>query len=335
MGLTKIKDMAEQNIKLSIIIPAYNVAEYIQACIESCEAQDIKYSEYELIIVNDGSTDNTCQVIKSLQLRYPNIILINQSNQGQSVARNKGIEKAQGSYIWFVDSDDCITKNCIGSVLQFMEKNDLDAFNVISCTESRFQPTFSKEFFPTNISKVVTGPDFIIGNQPITLAPWGYIFKTAFWRRYNFSFIPNIYHEDAQLLPIVISKCSKIAAVSKQISLYSYTLRPGSTVNSRPDLKKIKGYAAIADTHMKYANELEQLEIKQYFEYSASYAFIEGIKMIYHYGKDYKSLIYDYCHSISVLPQKVQPTTFWRSIYRHFILHHPLLYCKIRSFLQC
>lgn len=321
----------EEDIKLSIIIPAYNVAEYIQACIESCEAQDIKYSEYELIIVNDGSTDNTCQVIRSLQLRYSNIRLINQSNQGQSVARNKGIEKAHGLYIWFVDSDDCITKNCIGSVLQFMEKNDLDAFNVIPCTESKFYPTFCEEVFLTNISEVVSGPDFIIQNQPIIVAPWGYVFKTAFWRRYNFSFIPNIYHEDAQLLPIVISKCSKIAAVSRQISFYSYTLRPGSTVNSLPNLKKIKGYALIVDTHMRYAKELEQLELKKYFECSASASFIEGIKMIYHYGKDYKNLVHKFCNNIAIRPHKIFPTTLGRSIYDYFILFNPLLYCRVRK----
>lgn len=81
-------------IILSIILPAYNVAEYIEECIESCERQDIPHDSYEIVVVNDGSTDCTLDKVQTLSIKYSNIKIINQSNQGVSVARNNGFKEA-------------------------------------------------------------------------------------------------------------------------------------------------------------------------------------------------------------------------------------------------
>ena len=80
-------------MQLSIIIPMYNVAPYVERCIRSLEDQDIPRNEYELICINDGSPDNCREIVEQLQLEFSNIVLINQINQGVSVARNNGIDK--------------------------------------------------------------------------------------------------------------------------------------------------------------------------------------------------------------------------------------------------
>ena len=105
------------NLQLSIILPIYNVAPYVEKCIRSLEDQDIPKDTYEIICVNDGSPDNSQQIVEKLQQEFSNIILINQKNQGVSVARNVGIEKARGNtfslwilmtpyrpIVWFVAS---------------------------------------------------------------------------------------------------------------------------------------------------------------------------------------------------------------------------------------
>ena len=117
-------------MKLSIIIPAFNAASYIEKCVRSCEKQDVKKDEYEVIIVDDGSTDNTKDCVKTLQKEFSNIIYIFQENARQGAARNNGLRIAKGVYIWYVDADDWIEENCLGEILRRIEKDFLTALAV-------------------------------------------------------------------------------------------------------------------------------------------------------------------------------------------------------------
>ena len=110
-------------LSLSIIIPMYNVEKYVEKCILSLEDQDIPKVDYEIICVNDGSPDKSQQIVEKLQQKFSNIILINQVNQGVSVARNIGIKRANGKYILFVDPDDALQKKCLKSLLKYATKN--------------------------------------------------------------------------------------------------------------------------------------------------------------------------------------------------------------------
>lgn len=105
-------------MKLSIILPVYNVEKFIADCLQSLETQDLPKEEYEIICVDDGSPDNAAQVIEEYQKKYSNIRLIRQSNSGVCVARNNGLKAAQGEYIWFIDPDDYIQANCLGTMIK-------------------------------------------------------------------------------------------------------------------------------------------------------------------------------------------------------------------------
>ena len=110
---------------LSIIIPVYNVEKYIEKCLLSCIKQDISYEDYEIVVVNDGSPDNSITIVERIAKDYSNIRIINQENQGLSGARNTGMKHAKGNYIWFVDSDDYIEENCLGRIVSYLN-GDLD-----------------------------------------------------------------------------------------------------------------------------------------------------------------------------------------------------------------
>ncbi len=114
--------MSDRN-KVSIIIPIYNVEEYISKCIDSVLAQVI--SPYEIILIDDGSTDHTYNICESYEKKYNNIKLISQENQGVAAARNRGIEEANGDWILFIDSDDIINENLLKDFLPFL-KSDFD-----------------------------------------------------------------------------------------------------------------------------------------------------------------------------------------------------------------
>lgn len=109
---------------LSIIVPVYNTEKYLETCLESLLNQDIEKSMYEVICVNDGSTDGSLAILQEYAKQYDNIILIDKENEGVSIARNVGMEKAQGDYVWFIDADDWVARQCFGVINQEIEKYD-------------------------------------------------------------------------------------------------------------------------------------------------------------------------------------------------------------------
>jgi glycosyltransferase involved in cell wall biosynthesis len=111
---------------LSIIIPVYNVEKYIADCLESVFNQGLEECEFEVIIVNDGTLDNSMRVIGEIIEEHNNIIIINQPNQGVSIARNAGLSKATGEYIYFVDPDDVLIDNCLSVLVSNLKGTNVD-----------------------------------------------------------------------------------------------------------------------------------------------------------------------------------------------------------------
>ncbi len=111
---------------LSIIVPVYNTEKYLEECLNSLIQQNIPENEYEMIFINDGSTDSSLEILEKYPFEHQNIQIIDQENQGISAARNKGIQLASGKYIWFVDSDDFIQKNILKDVREVLEKTRAD-----------------------------------------------------------------------------------------------------------------------------------------------------------------------------------------------------------------
>ena len=127
-------------MKLSIIIPVYNTEQYIEQCIES--VLNIKGTENEIIIVNDGSTDRTPEILEKYEKNYSHIKIFTQENQGASMARNRGIKECTGDYIYFLDSDDWIETASFEKIIKNLEKDyemaDLDIDSKIE---------YAKQFF--------------------------------------------------------------------------------------------------------------------------------------------------------------------------------------------
>lgn len=115
-------------MRLSIIVPAYKVRDFIAKCLSSLEQQDIPHSDYEIIVINDGSPDDSAEIVTRMQAEFPNIILLNQANQGVSVARNNGIAQARGKYIMAIDPDDYVLPNTFKRILDKADAHQLDVF---------------------------------------------------------------------------------------------------------------------------------------------------------------------------------------------------------------
>jgi len=113
-------------MQLSIIVPVYKVQAYLSKCLESLLDQSISQNQYEIIVINDGSPDASLSIALEFQKNHSNIIVIDQENHGVSVARNRGLEIAQGTYIAFVDPDDAIHVNSLSQIVQLADSEKLD-----------------------------------------------------------------------------------------------------------------------------------------------------------------------------------------------------------------
>ena len=120
-------------MRLSIIVPVYNVEKYLAKCLVSLLNQDIASTAYEIIVINDGSTDGSYAIAQKYAEFNTNLILLKQENKGLSATRNRGVNEAKGKYIYFVDSDDFIAPNILKTLLNTLEENDLEilAFNLL------------------------------------------------------------------------------------------------------------------------------------------------------------------------------------------------------------
>ena len=112
--------------KLSIIIPVYNACKYLKRCVDTLYMQDLDIEDFEIIMVNDGSTDNSYEIAQKIESEHSNIKLFTQENAGSSVARNNALEHVEGKYVIFVDSDDFLIPYTLKKVLLYADKNDLD-----------------------------------------------------------------------------------------------------------------------------------------------------------------------------------------------------------------
>ena len=165
---------------LSFIIPVYNTEEYVGICIKSLLEQDISKDEYEIICVNDGSSDGSLEVLEQFSRKNTNVIVINQKNSGVCASRNKGLDAARGEYIWFIDSDDFIQKNILGTLMKLVKETQCERL-VISHYFFEDVRDMDEEKITENKMKVNTSwKDSVV---------WRSLFKKEFLTHHNLRFL--------------------------------------------------------------------------------------------------------------------------------------------------
>ena len=125
-------------MQLSIIIPVYKVEKYIRDTLQSIYRQQYDENLFEVIVINDGTPDDSMRIVAEFTNKHANLHIINQKNQGLSCARNAGLKIAQGEYVWFVDSDDTVTEESIGKVIECIERSKADVigFSILKVSEA-------------------------------------------------------------------------------------------------------------------------------------------------------------------------------------------------------
>ncbi len=122
--------MTNNDCLITLVVPVYNTERFLRDCFESLLDQDLSEDQYEIMVVNDGSTDSCPEIIEEYASKHKCFTVINQENQGQSAARNNGLYSAKGRYVWFVDSDDIIDTNSLGFITKIMDEHQIDELTV-------------------------------------------------------------------------------------------------------------------------------------------------------------------------------------------------------------
>lgn len=232
------------DVLVSVIIPVYNVEEYLEECLDSVLNQT--YKNIEVIAINDGSTDNSPSILESYAIENENITIISQKNSGQSIARNNGIKIANGKYIYFLDSDDYILPETFEQLVRTMEENDLDLirFTAESFTDNINIPLIKDkynfdEYFEPN--KIYNKEEFLKSSKlSFSASPVLYIIKRDVLIRNNILFKPGIVHEDELFTVEVFLNVEK--TMYDPSSFYKRRYRPNSTMTSNSLKSKRKSF---------------------------------------------------------------------------------------------
>ena len=245
-------------MKVSVIVPVYNVYDYLEKCLDSLANQTLK--EMEVIIVNDGTPDNSMQMVESFRKVIPQLKIINQENQGLSGARNTGLKNAKGRYVWFVDSDDTITSNAFNSILEVISIShpDIIGFSVNkiyeNSGETNIEPCLFKHANRSFLNEELSG--VLLHDKIHNGMVQRYVFSRLFIQDNNLEFYPSIYFEDTEFLVRAKFLAKKI--IIKEEVIYNYFIgHNGSIMNSykikhlQDDLIIIDNIIKFRDTHME------------------------------------------------------------------------------------
>ena len=256
--------------KYSLIVPVYNVEKYIEACIDSILKQD--YKDYEIIIVDDGSTDHSIEKIKRV-LRYnkEKIKVIHQENKGLGGARNTGLHQAKGDYIWFIDSDDTIAPFALSYIDEVISKYQVDmlVFDRVNVNENgeQLESEEGVSFNHSNIFSLNVNPEMLF----MSPSACNKIFNKNLFEKTNISFPNRVWFEDLYTVPKLYLHASKMGYINK--ALYLYLQRDGSIMRNTNVEKNNDIIGALDEVIEYYKKE------KKYTEYFAEIEYLAIINV--------------------------------------------------------
>ncbi|MFQ7000897.1 MAG: glycosyltransferase family 2 protein [Clostridium sp.] len=226
------KRIIDENIDLSIIVPAYNSSDYIKECISSVLMQKTSYN-YELIVINDGSKDDTLEKI-NLFKENKHLKIITQENKGFSGARNRGIDESLGKYIMFLDSDDLLCENSIEKLIKTAKEKKADIVQGSYYTFNKNGNKFYTNITPTEKNKEISVPGF----------PWGKVYKAKLFEKVRFPL--DFWYEDTIVNYLLARLSNKYVAISDYV--YGYRINEkGITFTSKKSKKVLDTYWIIEE----------------------------------------------------------------------------------------
>jgi glycosyltransferase involved in cell wall biosynthesis len=260
-------------MKLSVIIPIYNVEKYIEKCIKSLLDNDLGFSEYEIIVVDDESPDNSLNIVKELANQYSNIKIISQKNKGLGGARNTGISNSSGEYLLFLDSDDWYLNNTLKNLISIADKYNLEILE-FAAQGITSNGGISFHFFNSTNKNVLSGVAYYNTIRYLNSA-CNKLYKRNFLVNNNLFFLEKIFIEDFEFNTRVFFKAKRVMATDYLVAQF---LQSENSITRNNDISKkekvINDFIQIIqitnDLYLKEVNSKDR-ELKLFFEERISF----------------------------------------------------------------
>lgn len=255
-------------MRLSIVTTMYNSAKYLPKCVDSLLNQDLPTNDYEIILVNDGSPDNSLEIAEQYASRYKNIKVLSHANKGLAGARNTGLEVASGEYLCFVDPDDYVHPNVYGRLLGVMDDEQLDIlrFNYEMVNEDYQVVNKPKGTMIDYSPQIMDGETFLCERLGYGCFVWAYVYRLSFLRKNNVSFEEKAYFDDTNWLPNVCCRAKRIDSLDQVC--YFYTQREGSLLNTNNESakkKKLAGQLDLVRSLMSKSENIKTIKVKRWY----------------------------------------------------------------------
>ena len=247
--------------KISVIVPVYGVEKYIKKCIDSIISQT--FNDFEIIIVNDGTLDNSINIVKE-SFNDERIKIFNKENGGLASARNYGINVAKGEYLFFVDSDDYLEKNCLEEMYNKIIEDNVD---MVICDYYKLYEDGVKEITKTISHYEKSNSKVSVISMPGAVCK---LIKTSFFKKYNITFLEKHYFEDNAIMPFLCAVIPSFSYLEKPF--YYYLQRTGSILNKKNYDPK---WEDIFDSIEYLYNKFKEYKILNDFYSELEYIYIE------------------------------------------------------------
>ena len=240
-------------ILLSVIVPVFRVEQYLDQCVQSLLHQDLRAEEYEIILVDDGSDDNSPVLCDQYAAQYPQVRVIHQQNKGLSGARNTGIRAAKGKYLCFVDSDDYLEPHSLKSLIEKAEQNEVDMLRF------GLQVVYDNKVLPDTTAKddtVYRGETFMLHKMSERCSCSMYLILTRLITDTETYFTEGITYEDIDWTPRILLQAKRIICVPDTV--YNYVQHTGSITHPRSKA----GWQSIVSNNIHVLQRLQQTSAK-------------------------------------------------------------------------
>lgn len=229
-------------MKLTIVLTVYNKEKFLRKAFEALLNQEgTNEGDYEVLVVNDGSTDGSVAIIEEYAKRDPLVRVLTQNNQGLSMARNKGAEAAEGDYVWFVDADDTFSTKAVWLICDAIESNP-DVIPIYAKTEGI---DIVRNAIPVDVK---TGKDILVCGRWQQCGVF-YIYRKSFLLDNNLRFMPGVYHEDAEFTPRMLYVAKSIKVIPEVL----YTVyRDPDSITQVPRAKRAFDYLTVAESLSRF-----------------------------------------------------------------------------------
>ena len=263
--------------KLSIVVPAYNMEDYIARCLDSIFFSQEPEERYEVIVVNDGSKDKTQEIVNTYLPQHRNLSVISQENQGLSAARNAGLERVTGDYVWFVDSDDAVTDGSITKILASFESYsnaDFLIFDWISYYVNKNEKARRHALLPRDYKYYEKALKREKANSMLRNGvPWLFVYNANYLKQHHLRFLKGILFEDNEFRMRVFFFAKEVRFIP--FAHYVYSLNRSGSIST--EARKSEAYSnkhvdsiiKTAESWLQFKNENVQTTAdKKYVSFS-------------------------------------------------------------------